>query len=75
MYVILTMRYHEGHKANKYIVWPYCAVARRLTSMAMTNLDASAWSNMQWRRQLETFGENDEPVIVTVPGADVDTVW
>ena len=43
--------------------------------MAMTNFDASAWSNMQWRRQLETFGENDEPVIVTVPGADVDTVW
>lgn len=43
--------------------------------MFMTNLDGSSWDKLEWRRRLETFGENDEPIISAGPGGKVDSVW
>jgi len=41
----------------------------------MTTTDYSAWDDLRWRRRLETFGENDEPVLAAGPKGEVDGVW
>jgi len=41
----------------------------------MTNTDYSSWDNFHWRRQLETFGEDDSPVLAAGPKGEVDGVW
>jgi acid phosphatase len=56
--------------------WPYCNAARRLHSIAMTDKSqSSAWSDLEWRRRIETFGDNDEPSIAKGPAGEVDGVW
>ncbi|KAI9755929.1 MAG: hypothetical protein M1815_004477 [Lichina confinis] len=54
--------------------WPYCASARRLSSTVMTNIDASSWDKLEWRRRLETLGANDDPTICSGPGGEVDSI-
>jgi acid phosphatase len=34
----------------------------------------SNWSSLQWRRRLETFGNDDSPVIATGPRGEVDEI-
>ena len=41
----------------------------------MTKSDLSDWSELQWRRRLETFGHNDTPVLSTGPSGEVDGIW
>ena len=55
--------------------WPYCNAAKRLTSIAMTKADGSSWSDLQWRRRLETFGEEDDSVIAQGANGEVDGIW
>lgn len=43
--------------------------------MAMTKTDWSSWDELQWRRRLETFGDNDASVLATGPTGEVDAVW
>ena len=57
------------------LVWPYCNAAKRLSSVAMTSTDWSQWDKLQWRRRLETFGDNDASVLATGPNGDFDAVW
>lgn len=45
-----------------------------MSSVAMTTKDWSGWSDLQWRRRIEKFGENDEPEIASGPGGEVDAV-
>ncbi|KAI9887100.1 MAG: hypothetical protein M1823_001090 [Watsoniomyces obsoletus] len=40
----------------------------------MTNPDGSSWDKFEWRRQLETFGNDDEPVIASGPRGNVDSI-
>ncbi|MCJ1251506.1 hypothetical protein MMC30_008740 [Trapelia coarctata] len=40
----------------------------------MTTTDYSSWDELRWRRRLETFGENDEPIIAVGPKGEVDGV-
>ena len=56
-------------------VWPYCAAARRLSSIVMSEDNARGWSQLEWRRRLETFGEDDGPVIGSGSKGEVDSVW
>lgn len=58
-----------------YVDWPYCSAAKRMSSVAMTKNDCSAWDDLQWRRRLETFGENDASILQSGPNGEVDAIW
>jgi acid phosphatase len=51
--------------------WPYCSAAKQLVSFAM-NTNSSNHSLSQWRRHLETFDSNDNPVIVSSPQGEIE---
>lgn len=55
--------------------WPYCAAARRMASVIMTGADGSAWDDLKWKRRLETFGDDDGPVLAVKKRADADAIW
>ncbi|KAH9222689.1 histidine phosphatase superfamily [Leptodontidium sp. 2 PMI_412] len=59
--------------AGLHAYWPYCAVARQMVSPTY-EAGEGKWSPMQWRKRLETFGSNDNPVVVSGPGGDVDAI-
>ncbi|MCJ1379533.1 hypothetical protein MMC17_002634 [Xylographa soralifera] len=40
----------------------------------MTKKDWSSWDKLDWRRRLETFGEDDGPIIATGPKGEIDGV-
>ncbi|KAI9802164.1 MAG: hypothetical protein M1833_002085 [Piccolia ochrophora] len=54
--------------------WPYCAAARRLSSIIMTDENSAEWDKLEWRRRLETFGEDDSPVVAAGPSGQLDAV-
>ncbi|KAI4250784.1 MAG: hypothetical protein LQ352_005253 [Teloschistes flavicans] len=54
--------------------WPYCNAAKRFSSVLMTKTDWSTWDDFQWRRRIETFGDDDRPVLASGPKGLVDTV-
>ncbi|CAL8574720.1 hypothetical protein XPA_000674 [Xanthoria parietina] len=54
--------------------WPYCNAAKRFSSVVMTKTDWSTWNDLQWRRRMETFGDDDRPVLAAGPEGAVDTV-
>lgn len=53
--------------------WPYCSVARQLLSATMDNR-SSNWGSMEWKRRLETFGPEDNPVVASGPEGEVDAI-
>ena len=65
--------------------WPYCAVARHLRS-AVLDADTqhgpdgsgassdARFSYVSWKRRLETFGSNDEPVLAAGPKGELDAI-
>ena len=46
-----------------------------MTSVIMTKTDSLSWDEFQWRRRIETFGEDDGPVTATGPKGEIDGVW
>ncbi|KAJ5872940.1 uncharacterized protein N7529_005293 [Penicillium soppii] len=52
--------------------WPYCGVAKRMVQMASSSKDLSAWNGFQWRRKMETFGNDDKATIARGPGSEVE---
>jgi hypothetical protein len=57
------------------IDWPYCGVARRMVQMAAGNQDLSSWNGFQWRRKMEAFGDNDEAIVATGAGGEIEAIW
>ncbi|KAK1139376.1 hypothetical protein N8T08_000827 [Aspergillus melleus] len=55
--------------------WPYCNVARQMIQMAASNQDVSSWNGFQWRRKMETFGDNDESVVAVGATGDIEGIW
>lgn len=53
--------------------WPYCAVARQMVSATYEGKEKK-WSDLQWRRRIEAFGNDDGPVMATGPKGEVDSV-
>lgn len=51
--------------------WPYCASVRELKSAVLQD---RTFTTLEWKRRLETFGPNDEPVIATGPTGQLDDV-
>lgn len=60
--------------------WPYCSSARQLRSAVLEGAadekagEVSKFSTLEWKRRLETFGRNDEAVVATGPGKQVDNI-
>jgi acid phosphatase len=55
--------------------WPYCGVAKRMVQMASSSKDLSAWNGFEWRRKMESFGNNDKATIARGPGAEAESMW
>ncbi|KAK3322481.1 histidine phosphatase superfamily [Apodospora peruviana] len=56
--------------------WPYCSSARQMKSTILANNSdgATPFNMLEWRRRLETFAENDEPIVATGPKGELDNV-
>ncbi|KAF2749384.1 phosphoglycerate mutase-like protein [Sporormia fimetaria CBS 119925] len=54
--------------------WAYCNAAKQLAGVIMGTTDWSRWDHLKYRRRLETFGMNDEPVIASGPNGEFDAV-
>lgn len=57
--------------------WPYCSSVRQMKSAVLEGGAASigrSFSTMEWKRRLETFGANDQPIIATGPAGELDDV-
>lgn len=57
------------------IDWPYCNVARNMVQIAASKNDLSSWDGFQWRRKIETFGDNDEARVAAGPGGNLESIW
>ncbi|KAK4211946.1 histidine phosphatase superfamily [Rhypophila decipiens] len=53
--------------------WPYCASVRQMKSTILGANDAP-FNTLQWKRHLETFGSNDEPIAATGPKGELDDI-
>jgi acid phosphatase len=53
--------------------WPYCSAAKQLVSVTI-NTNSSSWSPSHWRRHLETFGSDDNPVLVSGPRGEIEGI-
>ncbi|EGC44101.1 acid phosphatase [Histoplasma capsulatum var. duboisii H88] len=54
--------------------WPYCNAARRLTQIASSTEDLTSWDSFQWRRRMESFGENDQAAMVVGPKGEIEGI-
>ena len=41
----------------------------------MTGADGSAWDEMRWKRRLETFADDDSPVLAAKKREEADAIW
>lgn len=46
-----------------------------MASVIMTGANGSAWNDLQWKRRLETFGDDDGPVLAAKKREQVDAIW
>ncbi|KAI1393838.1 phosphoglycerate mutase-like protein [Hypoxylon trugodes] len=53
--------------------WPYCKAVRQLKS-AVLDRHTEQFSTFEWKRRLEAFGPNDEPVLAAGPAGEIDAV-
>ena len=64
--------------------WPYCHSVRQIRSAVLENGgdmgDAHSakgripFTTLEWKRRIETFGPNDEPVVAAGPSGEVDDI-
>ncbi|KAJ4292257.1 hypothetical protein N0V88_005888 [Collariella sp. IMI 366227] len=57
--------------------WPYCSSARQMRSAILAAAHTSnnhPFDTLEWTRRLETFGDNDEPVVARGPDGQLDNI-
>ncbi|KAJ5901608.1 hypothetical protein N7495_002136 [Penicillium taxi] len=54
--------------------WPYCSVAKRMIQMASSSENLSSWNGFEWRRKMETFGDNDESLVAIGAGGEIEGI-
>ncbi|KAL2181843.1 histidine phosphatase superfamily [Thermothelomyces heterothallicus CBS 202.75] len=58
--------------------WPYCASARQMRSVVLAASNATtgnhAFDTLEWKRRLETFGDDDGPVLAHGPNGERDDI-
>ena len=35
----------------------------------------TGWDDLRWRKELETFGDDDAPTIALSPNGEADAIW
>ncbi|KAI0526562.1 histidine phosphatase superfamily [Xylaria bambusicola] len=53
--------------------WPYCTAVRQFKSTVLDRT-AGQFTTLEWKRRLESFGRNDEPILVVGPRGEVDAI-
>ncbi|KAI0476773.1 histidine acid phosphatase [Xylaria cf. heliscus] len=53
--------------------WPYCTAVRQFKS-AVLDRSTGQFTTLEWKRRLESFGPNDEPVLATGPNGELDGI-
>ena len=46
-----------------------------MSSIIMSEDGGKGWDKLEWRRRLETFGHDDEPVVASGARGEVDSIW
>jgi acid phosphatase len=55
--------------------WPYCSAVRQMRNAVLDgSYSQPQFTTEEWKRRLETFGPNDEPVVATGPRGEVDSI-
>jgi acid phosphatase len=57
--------------------WPYCSSARQMRAAVLASTSTTAdhaFDTLEWKRRVETFGDNDEPVVARGPNAQLDNI-
>ncbi|KAI3336728.1 histidine acid phosphatase [Xylariaceae sp. AK1471] len=53
--------------------WPYCAAVRQFKS-AVLDRATGQFTTLEWKRRLESFGPNDEPILAAGPNGELDGI-
>ncbi|KAH8674103.1 acid phosphatase [Xylariales sp. PMI_506] len=62
--------------------WPYCNAVRQMRSAVLDGSfgpgsggsSGPTFTTLEWKRRLEAFGPNDEPVVATGPRGELDAI-
>ncbi|KAK4123612.1 phosphoglycerate mutase-like protein [Parathielavia appendiculata] len=57
--------------------WPYCASARQMRSAILAAANTTSnhpFETLDWKRRIETFGDNDEPVVARGIDGQLDDI-
>ena len=54
--------------------WPYCSSVRHFKSAILNGSPDQPVDTLEWKRHLETFGDNDEPILARGPKDQVEGV-
>ncbi|KAF7534509.1 hypothetical protein G7054_g6174 [Neopestalotiopsis clavispora] len=55
--------------------WPYCNAVRHMRNAVLDgSFTSPQFTTLEWKRRLEAFGPNDEPVIASGPGGELDAI-
>lgn len=57
--------------------WPYCSDVRQMRAAVLAATDTTsdrAYNTLPWKRRIETFGDNDEPVVARGPEGQLDDI-
>ncbi|KAI0907530.1 histidine phosphatase superfamily [Ustulina deusta] len=60
-------------KAGLPTFWPYCNAVRQLKS-AVLDRSTGQFTTLEWKRRLESFGPNDEPILAAGPKGELDGI-
>ncbi|KAI0456141.1 histidine acid phosphatase [Xylaria acuta] len=53
--------------------WPYCTAVRQFKS-AVLDRTTGQFTTLEWKRRLESFGPNDEPILAVGPHGELDGI-
>ncbi|KAF2492043.1 phosphoglycerate mutase-like protein [Lophium mytilinum] len=54
--------------------WPYCNAAKQLKASILATPDLTKWDGLTYRRRIETFGDDDGPIVATGPSGEFDSI-
>ncbi|TGJ87707.1 hypothetical protein E0Z10_g1013 [Xylaria hypoxylon] len=60
-------------KAGLPTFWPYCTAVRQFKSGVLDRATGQ-FTTLEWKRRLESFGPNDEPVLAVGPNGELDGI-
>lgn len=68
---------HRFQSTGLQAFWPYCRALRTMRSPVLEDAKdggGKVFTELEWKRRLETFDENDNPIIAKGAGGKLDDV-